>query len=226
MIREANKTAESARPRIVVLGAGGHGKVVLDALLAARTHDIIGVLDADPARKGERLLGVEILGGDDLLANLVLQGLHYCAIGIGGNRSNALRRRIYESARAAGASPALVIHPSARVSPWANLGEGSFVACGAQVLPGTSVGVNVIINSRASVDHDCLIEDHVHIAPGATLCGNIRVGEGSHIGAGAVVRQNITIGRNCLIAAGAVVVRDVADGDQVRGCPARPVAQR
>ena len=114
-----------------------------------------------------------------------------------------------------------VIHPSAVVTSDVILGEGSQGMSGEVIQPGSHIGCNTIINTRASVDHDCIIGDHVHISPGVTLSGGVDIGAGSHIGTGATLIQGISIGCGCLVAAGAVVVKDITDGEMVRGVPAR-----
>jgi len=115
------------------------------------------------------------------------------------------------------------IHPSAIISEYAFLGEGTVVMQGAVIQSGVSIGNHCIINTAASVDHDCIIDDYVHISPNATLCGAVSMGEGSQIGAGAVVIPGIKIGKWSLVAAGAVVVKDVPDHVLVLGNPARVV---
>jgi acetyltransferase-like isoleucine patch superfamily enzyme len=103
------------------------------------------------------------------------------------------------------------------------LGDGAQIMAGAILQTGVRVGRNVIVNTRAVIDHDSCLADHVHVATGAILAGGVKVGEASHIGAGATVIQEITIGRAVLVAAGAVVVSDVADDASVAGIPARRI---
>lgn len=95
---------------------------------------------------------------------------------------------------------------------------------GAVIQPDVTIGANVLINTRASVDHDCRIGDHAHLAPGTTLCGGVCVGHTTHIGAGATVIQGVQIGNRCLIGAGSLVLRDVADGKKAYGVPAKEVS--
>jgi acetyltransferase EpsM len=116
-----------------------------------------------------------------------------------------------------------VIHPSALLSAFASVGEGTVVFHNSVVQAGTIIGKHCIINTSASVDHDCVIADFVHISPNATLSGNVKAGEGSHVGAGATVIQGITIGKWCTIGAGAVVIKDVPDYATVVGVPAKVI---
>lgn len=206
-------------PPVIVLGGGGHARVLIDAL-RGKAVPIRGIVEADPARHGQMLLDVPIIGGDDAVLQMSPDSVRLVN-GIGTVRVAAARRRIYESFRAHGYRFACVIHASAIVAPDAALGEGAQVMAGAVLQTGCRIGENAIINTRAAVDHDCRIGDHVHVSPGATLCGNVEVGEGSHIGAGATVIQGIRIGSGCMVAAGAVVTRNLPDGVTVAGVPAR-----
>ncbi|MGE4506738.1 MAG: acetyltransferase [Desulfovibrionaceae bacterium] len=206
---------------VVVIGSGGHAKVLVDALrLAGKT--IIGLTDADPGRKGSLVLGYPVLGGDEALAAYGPDDI-LLVNGVGGARSMAARRAVYERLRARGFRFAPVVHPAAWVSGDATLAQGAQVMAGAVIQPGARVEENAIVNTRASVDHDCRVGAHSQVAPGAVLCGAVEVGPGSLVGAGATVRQNVRIGRGCVIGAGAAVTSDVADEQTVWGVPARPV---
>ncbi len=204
---------------IIVLGAGGHAKVVIDALLASGAQ-ILGVTDLDPKTHGESILGIPVLGGDDTLsdhpANTVV-----LTNGIGSISRVKIRWKIFEHFKAKGYAFAKVVHPSAIIAPDVTLGEGAQVMAGAVIQPGTQIGPNTIVNSRASIDHDCIIGDHTHIAPGTTLSGAITVGEAVHVGAGTTVIQGIQIGAECVIAAGSVVLENVSGGAMVAGAPAK-----
>lgn len=118
-----------------------------------------------------------------------------------------------------------VVHPRANVSKRlaSPIGEGTVIMPGATINSCASIGRHCIINTNASVDHDCVLEDFVHISPGVSLAGNVSVGEGTHIGIGASVIQGIKIGSHCTIGAGAVIIRDVPDGAKVVGNPGRVI---
>ena len=212
--------------RAVGIGAGGHARVLLEVLQSRGDVEIVGLLDADTNLKGSEVLGVNVLGGDELLEQLHRDGVRHAFMGVGGTRDNSSRRRLFELAHKSGFQLLSVIHSSAVVSPSATLGEGTCLCPGAIVAAGARLGRNVIVNTGAVVEHDCELGDHVHIASGAVLAGGVSVGAGAHVGAGASVKQGVRIGREALVALGAAVVDDVPDGVAVAGVPARPMARR
>jgi len=204
---------------LIILGAGGHAKVLIDAL-RLQSVKILGIADADHGKKGQLRLGVPVLGGDEVVMIYTVEKIHLVN-GVGSVRVNPLRRQIFERYKRMGYRFASVVHPSAIVAIDVALSEGAQIMAGAIVQAGCYVGANAIINTGSIVDHDCHIWEHAHISPGVTLSGGVRVGENAHIGTGATVIQGIQIGRNCLVAAGAVVIRDVPDDATVAGIPAK-----
>jgi UDP-perosamine 4-acetyltransferase len=212
--------------RAVGIGAGGHAKVLLESLQARRDVEVVGLVDTDPNLKGTEVLGVRVLGGDELLAKLHADGVQHAFIGVGGTGDNRPRRKVFELALKHGFQLLSVVHASSVVSPNASLGEGTSVCPGAIVGAGATLGRNVIVNSGAVVEHDCVVADHVHIASGAILAGAVVVGEGAHVGAGATVKQGVHIGSGAIVAIGAAVIDDVPDGSVVGGVPARPLRAR
>lgn len=203
--------------QIFLIGAGGQGKVVLDALLAGGvTLKNVRVRDG-----AENLRGTDFLGGvietPAVVEEMVGQFFHL-AIGNGQTR-----QRLWAELIGLGVRPFTVIHPDASVSRFATLNEGSFVAARAIVAPSASVGVSVILNHGAVLDHDCVVGDFSHVAPNATLGGSVRVGAGVLVGAGANVLPYVTIGDCAVIGAGAVVTKDVANFETVMGVPARKI---
>lgn len=209
----------SATRPVIVLGAGGHAKVVIAALKAAGV-EIIGVTDPDSKTHGQSILGVPVLGGDELAMNRK-QGEIALVNGVGSTRPSPRRREVFERFKQAGYSFRAVVHPSAVVGEDTDICEGAQIMAGAVVQPGCQIGADAIVNTRASVDHDCVIGAHVHVAPGAVLGGGVTIGDGAHVGTGSTVIQNVSIGAGALVAAGAAVVADVAVGGQVTGVPAR-----
>lgn len=213
------------KPRVVGVGAGGHAKVVVDILRTAPV-EIVGLLERNAALWGTRVLGVKVLGGDDLLPQLRGDGVTHAFIGVGCTGDTAPRRRLHRIAKEHGFEIVSAIHATAVISQYATIGPGATLMPGSVVNAGTTLGENVIVNSGAIVEHDCTIGDHVHIATGARLASAVRVGHGSHIGLGASVRERCRIGRDVIVGAGAVVVDDVPDGVVVVGVPARVLSQR
>jgi sugar O-acyltransferase (sialic acid O-acetyltransferase NeuD family) len=192
---------------VVIIGAGGHARVLLDALqLCAR--NIFGFIDPAFAKGMHGPGGLPVLGGDEVLKDLSTSDVQLVN-GIGSVGSSAPRHAVYRRGKEAGFSFAHVVHPSAVVSASAKLGEGVQIMAGCIIQTGADIGADSIINTGASIDHDCTIGESVHIAPGVTLSGYVRVGDRTHIGTGAVVIQNISIGADSLVAAGAVVYRDL-----------------
>lgn len=206
---------------VIVLGAGGHAKVLIDAL-QAHSIPIRGILDNDPGKQSGDILGVPVLGTDEKLSawqphEVVLVNA------LGSIKSPQPRASLFESLHAQGYSFLSVVHPSAMVSPHAHLGEGVQIMAGAVVQAGARLGNDCLVNTGALIDHDCIIGDHTHVAPGAIFSGDVIVGSHAHIGAGATVIQGVHIGNRCLVAAGAVVIHDVPDGIRVAGVPAREI---
>ncbi|MEO5332478.1 MAG: NeuD/PglB/VioB family sugar acetyltransferase [Magnetococcus sp. YQC-5] len=209
----------------VLLGAGGHARVLLEALKQLGLFALIrGVLAPEMTDWQNNRLGLSWLGGDHALAGfspLETQLL----LGIGAIGVTETRSRVFEQNRMSGFEFASVIHPGAMVAADVVLGEGVQIMARSVVQTGSILADNVLINTGAIVDHDCELDAHVHIASGAVLSGGVRVGRETFVGAGAVVRQGITIGRKVVVGAGAVVVREVRDGTVVVGCPAKEITK-
>lgn len=180
-------------------GAGGHAKVILD-ILRARNVAVDCVCD-DSAELRE-FCGLPVVRGADAPAGTAI-------VSIGKNEA---RRRVVEFLRARGnVRFATAVHPSAVISPDAEIGAGTVVMPGAIVNAGTRIGEHCIVNTGASIDHDCAVADFAHVSPHATLCGGVSVGAGTWIGAGTVVIQGVSVGGNCLVGAGSVVAKNLPD---------------
>jgi UDP-perosamine 4-acetyltransferase len=206
-------------PSVIVVGAGGHARVLIDALQRSG-HTILFATDVDVAKRGQSVLGITVAGGDEAIAAHV-PGTVLLAIGVGSVGKDDTRRATFERFAREGHRFATVVHPNAVVAPDVTLLDGAQVMAGAVVQTGSCIGRNAIVNTGACVDHDCRVGDHAHIAPGATLSGGVEIGEGTLVGTGACVIQSIRIGSGSVVAAGAVVVRDVPEGACVMGIPAR-----
>lgn len=205
----------------ILLGCGGHGRVLLSILQGLGWRDrLVGMLDPNPNAADMQSWHVPLLGDDSALSNRSPRDIQLLN-GLGSVASTERRRMLYQTFKTQGYDFVSLCHPTAWIAESANLAEGVQVMAGAVVQDGAQLGENVLINTRAVVEHDCIIQAHVHVASGAVLCGNIWVGEGSHIGAGATVIQGVKIGTNVCVGAGAVVVRDLPNGAKVVGVPAR-----
>lgn len=209
--------------KCIVLGGGGHARVLIDLMREAGHAAPLGILDSDASRWGGDLDGVPILGGDDLLPQLRGQGVTLFVVGLGSVGDARPRRALFDFALGHALEPLTLRHPSAVCSGAARVGRGCQLLPGSIVNAGASLGVNAIVNSGAIVEHDCVLGDHVHVATGARLASSVYVAPGAHIGIGAVIRQCISIGEGAVIGAGAVVVRDVAPATTVVGVPAKPI---
>jgi sugar O-acyltransferase (sialic acid O-acetyltransferase NeuD family) len=203
---------------LVILCAGGHGRVVADAARAAGRR-VAGFLDAGRP-VGARHDGVAVLGGDGLLDDPIFCAGHDFVVATG---VQALRRRLALLVQARGGRLARVIHPSAVVAPSAMIGAGTVLAAGAIVNPGARLGDFVIVNTGATIDHDDVLEDGVQICPGAHLAGLVTCREDAFIGTGAAVIPGRTIGRRAIVGAGATVIHDIPDDATAIGCPARVI---
>ncbi|GMK48305.1 acetyltransferase [Paenibacillus glycanilyticus] len=213
---------EPARRPLIVVGMGGHGRVLMDIARVSKTYRLAAVLD-------DRFSGVELRGGLPYGPIATLKhfladepGMHV-VIGIGDNRT---RRAIVEMLSLPESSYAVLVHPAAVVAEDARIGLGAVVMPGAVIGPGAVVGAHAIINSGAVVEHDALVGPFAHVSPNATMAGAASAEEGAHIGSGAVLIPRIRVGSWSVLGAGGVAVRDIPGGKTAVGVPARVVQPR
>jgi sugar O-acyltransferase (sialic acid O-acetyltransferase NeuD family) len=205
----------------VILGAGGHGRVVLDILAQAGRYDVVGFIDSNPALLGRRIDGLEVRGGPDDLPRLGDElGVHSAVVAVG---DNGARRALADQLDRIGFTLINAIHPSANLARNVSLGRNIVVAAGALVCAHCQIGDSVILNTGCIVDHESLIGTATHICPGARLAGRVTVESGAFVGIGATIIQSIRVGYEATIGAGAVVIDDVAPLSTVVGVPAREV---
>ena len=198
--------------RVIILGAGGHARVVADAVRASG-----GQVVAWADRKSgylQQIDGIPVIGEEEALARR--EEVSY-VIGIG---DNAIRRRLAEQYSL---NWQTVCHPSAVISASAIIGPGSVILPGAVVNAGAVIGAHCIINTHAVAEHDARIGAFTHLSPGAVLGGNVTLGEEVHIALGATVRNQISIASGTVVGAGAVVVRDISQSGVYVGVPARKI---
>jgi UDP-perosamine 4-acetyltransferase len=206
--------------RIVILGGGGHARVLISLIRADARYEISGILD--PGLKSEAMVvDIPVLGGDNLLSRQIKEGITLACIGVGSVGDNSKRTILYKTVKEIGFSVPSLIHPKAIVKEnEVNLSEGVQVMAGAIIQTGSLVRENTIINTGVIIEHDCVIGKHVHVCSGAVISGGVTIGDSTFIGAGATIIQGIKIGNNSVIAAGAVVINDVGDSLKVKGVPA------
>lgn len=212
----------SSALRVLLIGAGGHARVCLEALRDDPRHKVVGAVSRD--RRSIHTLGVEVIGADDELEIATQRASATTAfVAIGDNAARAaLTRRWLDSGRPLTSA----ISRHAIVSATATVEPGAALLPGAVVNAATVIGLGSIVNTNASVDHDCSVGEFVHIAPGTAIGGGVTIGDGAFVGLGARILPNLTIGAGATVGAGAVVVRDVPPGATVVGVPARPIGGR
>lgn len=198
---------------LVLIGAGGHAKVML-SLARALGRVVVGVCDPVLTRNGvTHWRGVPLLGDDDVLANSSPEQFELVN-GIGLlPRGTPVRQRIHERFTRQGFRFPALVHPTAWVDPSAMLAAGAQIMAGAMLQADVTVGESTIVNTGARIDHDCHIGNHVHVAPGAVLCGGVEVGDFAFLAASCTVHPHVRIGEKALVAAGTVLTRSLAEGD-------------
>lgn len=216
----------AAAHRFVGVGAGGHAKNVIDAVMAAGSARVAMLVDDDPSTWGSRVLGVPVQGSSTLLGEIRASGVANAFIGVGGIPDPSVRRTVMDRLTDAGFRIPPIVHPAAAVSAWALPAAGCQVLAGAVINPDAHIGQGVVVGTSAIIGHDAVVEDFAHVAAGARVGGGSRVGAGALVGSGAVILQGVTVGDGATVGAGAVVTRTVEDGATVLGVPAQPDGPR
>lgn len=202
-----------------ILGAGGHAKVLHEALQCDSSVKVAGFLDINKDLVGGTLCDLPI-NHEEILLDLNLEKV-LLINGIGSIGYSSVRIKQFDRYKEFGYCFHTIKHPTSYIADQVMVGEGAQLMARSTIMVGTVIGDNAIINTAASIDHDCNIGKHTHIAPGVVLSGGVTVGENTHVGTGAKIIQGVQVGKNVLIAAGAVVVSDVPDNVRVAGVPAR-----
>lgn len=206
--------------RLIIIGAGGHGKVSADCAEQMGHYNEIAFLDGEfPALSA---VGVwSVIGTCDDL-NLYIDGRTDFFVAIG---NNITRQKILSGLTTKACTIATLLHPSATISRYAQIGEGTIVCANTVINVAAKIGRGCIVNTSTSVDHDCQIEDYVHLAPGTRLAGDVKVGQGTFVGIGSAIIQGILLGNNCVLGAGSTLLYDLPDRSIAVGTPAKVIKQ-
>lgn len=206
---------------VVILGAGGHGRVVLDILLQAGQHHVLGFLDNNADIHGRRIDGIPVLGSVGDLADLAEQ--HDCDSVVVAIGDNGARRGLARRVDALGLDLINAIHPSATLANTVTLGRNVVIAAGAVVCAHCQIGNSVILNTGCIIDYQTMIGEGSHICPGVRIAGRVKVEPGTFIGIGATIIPKVTLGCESIVGAGSVVIDDVPALATVVGVPARSI---
>ncbi|MBU3101683.1 MULTISPECIES: acetyltransferase [Clostridium] len=211
--------------KIVLVGAGGHCKVIIDIIKSVGEYDIIGVTDT--TFRGQKLvLDIPIIGDDSILKKLYNDGVKNAFVCIGALQNIKLRDKIYNKLKDIGFNIPVLIHKDAIVSSYASIAAGTCVMPGAIINPGVSIEENCIINTGVVIEHECKIQRNTHISPKACIAGAVKVGHDTHVGMGSCIIQALHIGNNVIIGAGAVVINNVEDNVVAVGVPSKIIKRR
>jgi len=205
---------------VVIIGAGGQGRVVLDILRAEARHNVVGFLDADPTLAGTTVGGLPVIGRVNQFPRLKEQRVKGAIVAIGESKA---RRRYAQLILDNGLELISTVHPSAVVSPSATIGRNVVVAPHAVIGPESRIGDSVLINTASIIEHECHIGAGAHVCPGAAMAGRVHIGQGAFIGLGSRIIQCLSIGDDAIVGAGAVVIADVPASATVVGVPARVI---
>jgi len=197
---------------IIIIGTGGHAKVVLDLLRLIR-KDIIGVVDPNK-KKGEKWLGVNILGNDREVFKYDKDSI-YLVNGVGYVPNMNLRHTLDADFRRYGYDFLTIVHPKSIVSECIELGEGVQIMAGSIIQSDVMLGKSTIINTGSVIEHGCIIGDNVHVSPGTIVCGSVEIGNNTFIGANSTIIQNVKIGKNCIVGAGSVIYKSIDDDKKI-----------
>lgn len=206
--------------KIVIIGAGGQARVVCEILKHDYNVEIVGFIDSVLKEPNERIMGIPVLGDFSILPELIKKGIMGYIVAIGDNK---LRAQRFEEMKKMRLEPINAIHPTAHIAYNVEIGKGNVIAAGTVIATGTKIGNNTIINTGAIVEHENIIEDNVHIGPGAAVAGRVRVKRGAFLGIRSTVKEYLTIGEGSIVGAGAVVLEDISDYAVAVGVPAKVI---
>ena len=213
------------REKLILIGGGGHCKVIISQLRKLARFEIVGVVD-NYKPVGSSVLGVRVVGQDTDLESFYKKGISYALITIGSVKDNAKRYQLFKKAGEIGYEFPVIVSPVAVMDESVVIDEGTVVMPGCVINVDVSIGKNCIINTGAIIEHDCKIGNHCHIAPGVHLSGGVEIGDLSFVGIGGTIIQGIKIGKNVTVGAGSVVLADISDNEVAVGRPMRSRRKR
>lgn len=198
--------------KLVIIGAGGHGKVVADIAIKTGYKDVC-FLDDAPIKE---CMGLPVEGGVLDVDKYLIDCEFFIAIG-----NAKTRKKIYNVLKEKGAKVITLVHPNAVIGSQVKIGNGCVVMAGGIINACATLGDGVIVNTNSSIDHDCTVGDFCHLAVGVNIAGTVEIGESCFLGAGCTVKNNVNICNNCIIGAGAVVVKDIVESGTYVGVPCK-----
>lgn len=213
------------RKKIVLIGGGGHCKVIVSQLKRLVQFEIVGIVD-NCKRVGSSVIGVKVIGKDEDLENFYRKGIRHALVSVGSVKDNIKRRELFDIAKRIGYEFPVIISPTAILDISIKRSEGTVFMPGCIVNVDSSIGKNCIVNTGTIIEHDCKVGNHCHIAPGVHLSGGVEIGDLSFVGIGSAIIQGIKIGKNVAVGAGSVVTNDILDNTVVVGNPARIIKER
>lgn len=207
--------------KIVLIGAGGHCKVIIDIIKSTNEYEIVGIIDRE--QNSDSILNVPIIGNDSKLKKIYDSGIHNAFICIGALNNINLRNVIHNNLELIGFKFPVLIHKNSIVSEFAYIESGTCVMAGAIINAGSYIGKNCIVNTGCIIEHDCKIGNNTHISPNVSIAGGTTVGDNTHVGIGSSIIQGIILGNNVTIGAGAVVINNIDDNGLAVGVPAKVI---
>lgn len=208
------------KKKLILVGGGGHAKVVIDAVDQAK-YEIVGILDKDNSHLHERINNIEIIGIDSQSEDFLALGIKYAFVAIGHIGNPKIRNMLFYQLQDKGFDFINIIHRNAILSDSVRIGKGNLIMAGSILNTESCIGNNNIINTGAILEHEVVVKNGVHIAPGTVIAGGSKINDNVFIGAGSTVIQGISIGKNSIIGAGSVVIHDIPENVVAVGNPIR-----
>ena len=212
------------KKKLILIGGGGHCKVVISILKKLRNFEIVGIVDNYKVESS--IEGIKIIGIDNDLEDFFKSGIKNALITVGSIKNNSKRYKLFTLAKNIGYKFPIIVSPDAIVDSSVSIGEGTVIMPGCIINISTSFGKNCIVNSGAIVEHDCKIRDHCHLAPGVHISGSVEIDELSFIGIGSTIIQGVKVGKNVTIGAGSVIIKDIPDNAVVVGNPGKVIKNK